>query len=626
MKQSITFLLFLLIFKSSFSQVELSPLSTNPHLTDLFEKGKLQKSKGEKSDDILHLPFIDDFSKNHQPGADKVYWEDNFVFINPTYGITPPTIGVATFDGLSFDGYPYNFENPLAYGPADMLTSCPINLSEDDLGDPYAPSDSIYLSFYYQAQGLGDSPESVDSLVLEFYDAQSDTWIHQWSMPGEDLNDFQLVYIPIIDELYFSPDFKFRFRNYATLSGNLDHWHIDMVWIDKNRSTSEVGFPDVGFQYPVNQLLGSYTSMPYSHYQLNAQNYMISSAPARLVNNNPNAINLSNVKMLNYTGDVIVNETPYPGNIENFPGQSSNIYAIPVNEGSEDYYFDDTVDETFVSFNNEFVMTSGTFDLVSDNDTISYVQNLENYYSYDDGSAEAGIGLTVNGGRMISKYQTVIGDSLIAFKIYFNPVAYLPVYPFFMVIYDVENGVPGELIHLDQDYKEVSFVQEGHDIFSYYFLDSAVYVNGDFFIGLAQTSETSLNIGFDRNTDTHENIFYFLGNGWEQLSDSYGGTLMMRPVFVSDQDTILLGVDEFVELKTVVYPNPANNVFTIESDNDDRIDYEIIGVDGRVYENDQFYRQVQVDCSSYSDGLYIVRMRNQNGSLSIQKIMVQHNK
>jgi hypothetical protein len=625
MKQYFTLVFILLITNLSIAQVIMSPLSTNPQLTQLYNKGELKNSQGEKSENTLHLPFIDDFSKNHQPGAEVVYWEDNFVFINPTYGVSPPTIGVATFEGLNFNGYPYNFESPTSYGQADVLTSCIINLSEDSDGDPYAPSDSIYLSFYYQAQGLGDSPESVDSLVLEFYDAESDTWIHQWSTPGIDLADFELVYIPIIDDLYFSPDFKFRFRNYATLSGNLDHWHIDMVWLDKNRSTATVGFPDVGFQYPVNQLLTSYTSMPYAHYQLNAENNMISTAPAQLVNNHPNAVNLSNVKMVNYSEGNIVNETPYPGNIENFPGQSSNIYAIPVNEGSEDYYFDDMINEPFVSFKNEFVMTSGTFDLVSDNDTITYVQELSNYYSYDDGSAEAGIGLNQNGGRMLNKFQTVIGDSIFAFKIYFNPITYNPVYPFFMVIYDVESGVPGDIIHFDQDYKEINYIQEGHDIFAYYFLDSAVYVNGEFFIGVAQTSETSLNIGFDRNIDSHQNIFYNLGNTWEQLSSSFFGSMMMRPVFVSEMDDIILGIEEAVELDCKVYPNPANNVFTVLTENErSAVFLDVIGVDGRVLIRDQFYQQTQIDCSSFTEGMYILRLQSESGSTTTRKIMIQH--
>ena len=625
MRSFIKTILFLFFINNTFAQIVISPLSSNPELTSLYEQGKLKKaSAGDKLFTSLHLPFIDDFSKNHQPGATKVLWEDNFVFINPTYGVNPPTIGVATFDGLDFNGYPYNFDSPTSYGDADVFTSCPINLSEDADGDPYAPSDSIYLSFYYQAQGLGDFPEANDSLILEFYNAETDFWSMQWSMPGQELNEFQIVYIPIVDDIYFSPDFKFRFRNKATLSGNVDHWNIDMVWIDKNRSVNEVGFPDVGFQYPVNQLLNTYTAIPYSHYQLVSGAYMANSVPAQLRNNNNVAINLSNVKMLNYSEGSLVNETPFPGNIENFPAQSSATYGIPLYDGTNGYVFDPNIDETFVSFENEFVMTSGTFDLVEDNDTISFTQQFRNYYAYDDGSAEAGIGTNVSGGRLLNKYQSIIGDSLIAFTMYFNPIVYEPVYPFFMVVYNDDGGFPGDLIHIDQDLDFVTFIQEGHDIFAYYWLDSAVYVNGDFYIGISQTSSTSLNLGLDRNIDSHENMFYNIGAGWSQMPSSISGSLMMRPVFQSDLDSIILGIDERVELQTRIYPNPASDRITVKCENEEWIDISIYSMDGRQQLIDRFIGRMAINVGDFSEGMYIIQLRSASGIESTHKIIVRH--
>ena len=51
----------------------------------------------------LSLPFIDDFSyDSHQ--VDNDLWMESSVFVNRTYPINPPTIGVATFDGLDANG------------------------------------------------------------------------------------------------------------------------------------------------------------------------------------------------------------------------------------------------------------------------------------------------------------------------------------------------------------------------------------------------------------------------------------------------------------------------------------------------------------------------------------------
>ena len=79
---------------------------------------------------------------------------ESSVFINRTYPINPPTIGVATFDGLNEDGLAYviNMANP--QGDADTLLSQEIDLSAVN---------TAYFMFYFQPQGLGDNPQVEDS-------------------------------------------------------------------------------------------------------------------------------------------------------------------------------------------------------------------------------------------------------------------------------------------------------------------------------------------------------------------------------------------------------------------------------------------------------------------------------
>jgi hypothetical protein len=45
------------------------------------------------------------------PGEPNKKWFDNYAFWNTTYPILPPTIGVATLDGLNEYGLPYNNTN-----------------------------------------------------------------------------------------------------------------------------------------------------------------------------------------------------------------------------------------------------------------------------------------------------------------------------------------------------------------------------------------------------------------------------------------------------------------------------------------------------------------------------------
>src|ERR1017187_7378112 len=142
------------------AQEMLVPLQSNPVVSKHFNQIIRQHAKpaaASISNDTL--PFLDDFSKLG-PYPDSTKWIEHSVYINRTFPIAPPSIGVATFDGLDSSGYPYNFSaGPTAAAPADFLTSRPINM-------PVAggPQDSnLFFSFYYQAQGTGIYPKTDDS-------------------------------------------------------------------------------------------------------------------------------------------------------------------------------------------------------------------------------------------------------------------------------------------------------------------------------------------------------------------------------------------------------------------------------------------------------------------------------
>jgi len=82
--------------------------------------------------------------------------------------------------------------------------------------------------FLYQPGGLGDEPESPDSLGLEFKDSLNE-WHHIWSVPGRPDTAFQRVNFHVNDTNYLYAGFQFRFYNYATVNGNRDHWNLDYV-------------------------------------------------------------------------------------------------------------------------------------------------------------------------------------------------------------------------------------------------------------------------------------------------------------------------------------------------------------------------------------------------------------
>lgn len=127
----------------------------------------------------VRLPFTEDFS-NYTGYPSSELWTDRKCFVNNTFAIMPPSIGVATFDALDENGKIYAHADRTTF-PADTLTSVCIRLDSNFTQHrPMRVSDSLYFSFYYQPGGgcsgtppvgwerIGDAPEHDDALVLEF--------------------------------------------------------------------------------------------------------------------------------------------------------------------------------------------------------------------------------------------------------------------------------------------------------------------------------------------------------------------------------------------------------------------------------------------------------------------------
>lgn len=139
---------------------------------------KTHPEKGSR-DISVRLPFVEDFS-NYTGYPNSGLWLDRKCFVNNTFAINPPSIGVATFDALDENGRVYAHADRNTFA-ADTLTSVCIRLDSNFTQHrPMRISDSLYFSFFYQPGGgcdgtppvawerLGDAPETDDRLVLEF--------------------------------------------------------------------------------------------------------------------------------------------------------------------------------------------------------------------------------------------------------------------------------------------------------------------------------------------------------------------------------------------------------------------------------------------------------------------------
>jgi len=116
----------------------------------------------------VKLPFFDDFSISHV-FPNQELWDGRSTFVNQDFGYMPVNIGVVTFDAIDSSGKVYSTATVAPF-EADRLLSQNIRLdSTFGLVDrKLRPVDSVYLSFFYQPQGVGYTPQLKDSLILEF--------------------------------------------------------------------------------------------------------------------------------------------------------------------------------------------------------------------------------------------------------------------------------------------------------------------------------------------------------------------------------------------------------------------------------------------------------------------------
>lgn len=495
-------------------------------------------------------------------------WLDDEVYRNSSMAWNPWSYGVATFDGLDERGYPYAI-NTTTTNYADHLTSKPIDMSA------MTPVDSVYFSFMFQAQGVADPPESGDSLILQFYSSSLQNWNNVWSTSGIDLDTFRVGHVLIDDPNYLTNAFQFRFVNYGGLSGSLDHWHVDYVHL---RSVPGFGgaadtFPrDIAFSYPVYSLLKDYTAVPWDHYKnLSAPNYVMSDAVnVVMANSFPTEIGANDGAInVNHGGgpegsallvsDIICNNV------------NDNYFALDITYSVHDVQSSYTFDQSKTGISQEFeivsVATGGATNFPGNDSVISY-QKFENFYSYDDGSAEAAYGPTGNQSRLAIQYTPYEADTILGAMIHFVPsVVDVSNNLFLLTIWDDNNGQPGNVLYEDDMFFPRSpQYHYGHNMFSYYMIEgTSIPVNGTFYIGWRQLDPERLNVGLDRNLVNNDHTFYSVDGGSTWQGSTIEGSVMIRPIFSTEMN-VVLGIDEPVSgiVKSKVYPNPTENWVTIE--------------------------------------------------------------
>lgn len=559
-----------------------------------------------------------------------ILWTDNFVYHNYTFAYQPWSLGVATFDGVDANGTPYAFGDDDAYGVADYLTSRVIDMSEVEDGE------SVYLTFLYQAEGFGNTPDTFDSLLVEFWNPIDEVWNTQYldwqgfpiGIPDSTEPDqWDTARVKILEGFYESTDeFQFRFKNYASLSGALDHWHIDYVSLEIDVTPEIETFSDLAVSYPLNTLLQDYTAVPWDHYKNTTGNEkMRTDFDLPVFNSDNTNTNFSLGKW------EVRNEGALEGEFDilGTGGPDAGAYLVGFNDcvipTDPGFFYDQTVGGIQAAFDVQAniaaaVDISNKFNV---NDTTRFTQRFDNYYAYDDGSAEAAYGIEGEGAQMAYKFEAYEAGRLKGILMHFVPsVTDFSSSIFLLTVWNDNDGQPGDIIYQDNFFQshtvDYSGAINGFKYFEFFNMeylnaeDTSLTVDEVFYVGWRNVDSPSLNIGLDWNIDNGDKVFRNVTGEW--LTSSLEMSLMIRPVFSTALDGTL-SEEEITENAgddIRLYPNPATEQITISGLNGN-YELRIFDMQGRMVTYSQNEHIVNV--GNLVEGVYMVDVRDEFGEI-----------
>ncbi|NIK73743.1 hypothetical protein FHS56_001256 [Thermonema lapsum] len=565
---------------------------------------------------VLSLPFWDDFSYyDYRPQADGQHWVAPHVLVNNHLSIAPPSKGVATLDAFRNDGSTYNISAPTLKGYSDTLQSLAIDLSSYNAGS------GLYLSFFWQAGGLGEAPDPEDFIVLQFMD-NSGNWQEVWRQTGEniDTTTFTQTLIAIDQSHFLHANFRFQFIRYGRLTGTFDHWHLDYIYLNSGRNASDVYYRDITTINSPLRYFSDFSAIPLHH--LNSSFATASKIGTRLRNLDNNFRALSYQCRVYDSQNNVLLSLPVTAIAPNapliFPGDDFRLEATPT-------LFTPPATPTTVRYCFE-VNTSDDntsippYDLRV-NDTICGKTVLADYYAYDDGSFEYVAGINQRFGKLGVRFVLPDGlqAQLTAVDILFVPYKKSLTGQSFVLWIAKRLRKPGteDNMLFQKAYPITYPSQYGQVVRFPVDIHATVIVSDTFYVGIQQTTDDFLAIAFDKHLDSREHIFANVFGVWEQNPD-IRGSLFIRPVF-SPNPVTSLPAPPPATLR--LHPNPATEQVSIEGLQAPIRTYQLSDLQGRVLHCP--LQGNRLDISHLPPGMYVLKLVLNNEQQHILKLIKQ---
>lgn len=614
-------------------------------LTPIHKEAPKSATANKRTEDItpLSLPFWDDFATIKNGVADATLWQyANSVWINSGLGINPPSLNVATFDGLDSLGKPYSVNDVLAKGFADKMVSAPLKLDEVAV----ANRTNVAITFFYQFKGRGEAPDAGDLLSLHFKNNLG-VWSQVWSIENNGTlaaDQFIRVTIPITGAEYFHDAFQFRFQNFARLSGPYDTWHVDYVYVSNGvPPTPDFEgkifslFPDRTISQPLTSLFKNYYAVPTKHFFNDPAPILIS--PILTVTN----LRLDLLQGSNYTSKAVI--TSFTNNLPTtrvekldsaekidaiLPGTYPTLSLKKIPNPDLLIPTSDSIHISLIlgiASGDEVIFTTeetnqGDYDTAifkplrfRSNDTIQANYKLSNYYAYDDGEAEYGAGLNKAGAQVAYRFDmlTTEPDTIVAIDFYFPRFGDESSQSIQLQIWKNLTSSASDILHTGT----VPIQRNSFNKFWRVTLPEPIGVRDFFHVGWRQLGSALIAVGLDKNTEVPGKIFVNLNGAWEE--DELAGSLMIRPVFGKGNGEVISGVSETKTIRA--YPNPNAGVFYAAGDLNQIQLLDLTGKSVSI-ETESQQDETRITVVTPVAGIYVLRAR-QGNQVVTQKIVIR---
>jgi hypothetical protein len=565
----------------------------------------------------LALPFFDDFSNlrnNSRP--DPLLWNSKGVQVNNTLAINPPSMMVATLDSYDDQGDAYDLSSPFASGFSDTLQSKPIDLSGVGMGNS-----TVFLSFYWQAQGLGEQPDNDDFIVLQGKDNMG-AWVELWRKEGG--FDIPLIFqqeLIALGDAFFHADFQFQFLRFGRNSGYYDVWHLDYIYLNSGRSVIDIFSPDVAMVREPGSYLRKYAAMPVNQFFANQSAYLgeVMNTTVNSLRNDPrlltNSARLREVLSNTELGALpLTVNAPDPGLISPGDSYELRVNPIPISPTGNPMILETRIIVDAGDNNTDLPPIN-----FRRNDTIFQRTVLNDYFAYDDGTAEFVAGIRQRFGRLAVQFILEEPAQLTDIDIAFFPFeADQSNQTFVLSVWRRLNVSTEEVLFqrsVQVRYPDVpnGFVRFAVDSFA------VVNISDTFYVGIQQTTDDLLAIGFDKNTNSQPFIFENTQGLWEQ-NPNIEGSLMIRPVFSVNPVTSLAPVRK---ASWALHPNPTQDMLYLRGQEAAQ-NVRIFDMLGRRQEAYEWYPEQQaLSLKALQKGMYILELQSQSGAKNSYKIIVE---